>query len=524
MRLSTGSVYLALVMLGIVGCGGGGGAGATTPVALPSVAAPSTAPLSSRIQSVTVTGRSSVGTFNGASYSQIVGTVAGSIDLREPIVGLTAQPGETSGQFSYTAQFEMIAPDAGSTANSLVYVDAENRGSAVSIGTLNGISVGGAPSTKAYYLGLGNGFLQNSGISYARVQWQTGIAAGVPASAQGVGLVIVRDFARYLAGRTPQTVTSGGTLPPPYRTLVLGGISQSAWFVDDFMAEGFNVDPTSAKGVFDGAIAIDGVGDWLALNNLEAQLSGTESPYLDPRETPLLPAQMLSRPATDPDFVDVANYTDFYRVFAGLSDTGYSSPRYHRYDWPSPHAVGAISATAAAVPGCNDGIPVVLNPIGYVPYFRAILVGLAHDLGVPAAASALALPANATFTLTPSTSAMQNINLLNGQNVPIPVVDGNQMPVGGVRFPDAVDPLGEPGPVSLAPVVTNSIDATCGNFGVFTPYTGAQLSVRYGSKANYLALYDTQIQSLIAAGYLLSSDEAGMLTRAGTMYDTFAAQ
>ena len=53
------------------------------------------------------------------------------------------------------------------------------------------------------------GFLQTHATSYARIQWQTGVAAGVPANAQGVGLVIMRDFARYLAGRTPETRVSG---------------------------------------------------------------------------------------------------------------------------------------------------------------------------------------------------------------------------------------------------------------------------------------------------------------------------
>ena len=38
--------------------------------------------------------------------------------------------------------------------------------------------------------------------------------------------------------------------------------------MNTFVAEGFNVDPVSGKRVFDGAIAIDGVGNWLAINQV----------------------------------------------------------------------------------------------------------------------------------------------------------------------------------------------------------------------------------------------------------------
>ena len=75
-------------------------------------------------------------------------------------------------------------------------MDSENRGTAVSRRALGGL-------------------MESNGISYARVQWQTEISGGVPKSAQGVGLIIMRDFARWLAGRTPQTKVTGGPFSPP---------------------------------------------------------------------------------------------------------------------------------------------------------------------------------------------------------------------------------------------------------------------------------------------------------------------
>ena len=55
---------------------------------------------------------------------------------------------------------------------------------------------------------------------------------------------------------------------PGYHTLILAGISQSGFYINTFLAEGFNADPATGQSVFDGAIAVDGTGNWLALNQL----------------------------------------------------------------------------------------------------------------------------------------------------------------------------------------------------------------------------------------------------------------
>jgi hypothetical protein len=91
--------------------------------------------------------------------------------------------------------------------------------------------------------------------------------------------------------------------------------------------------------------------------------------------------------------------------------------------------------------------------------------------------------------------------------------------VGGVRFPDAVYPLGKPLPVSLAPVITTKIDNTCGNRGGFEPFTAAELTQKYGSREKYLALYDTGVKKMIAAHFVLAEDEQPMLDYAGYLWD-----
>ena len=69
------------------------------------------------------------------------------------------------------------------------------------------------------------------------------------------GEVIIRDFARLLAGRTKIGANprfDQGTYPK----MILGGISLSGFFINTFIAEGFNADPLDGKPVFDGAIVI----------------------------------------------------------------------------------------------------------------------------------------------------------------------------------------------------------------------------------------------------------------------------
>ena len=85
-------------------------------------------------------------------------------------------------------------------------VDAENRGGPAVLGAVTGVGLrGSAPSATTYPVGMGDGCLFDLGLSYARVQWQTEHCASVPGEAQGIGLVIVRDFGRL----SPTSSTSG---------------------------------------------------------------------------------------------------------------------------------------------------------------------------------------------------------------------------------------------------------------------------------------------------------------------------
>jgi hypothetical protein len=153
------------------------------------------------------------------------------------------------------------------------------------------------------------------------------------------------------------------------------------------------------------------------------------------------------------------------------------------------------------------------------PYIRAMIVAIAKSIGVADAQSGADLPPSTAFVLGPASETTETFNPLPGVDVPIPLVDGNAWPLGGVRFPDSDYPLGRPTPVSLPPVVTDSIDVTCGNRGQFQPFSSAELAAIYGSKEDYLEIYRQGIARLVQQGFLLAEDESAMLEYAGYLWD-----
>ena len=423
-----------------------------------------------------------IGTFNGVRFQRTRGTLSGTIPPDEHIEGLGRNP------FAYTAQYELVAPEE-TRPDETILVEPENRGRGL------------VPAR------LTEAFLFNHRIAYARIQWQYGIAAGVPKDAQGVGEAIVRDFGSALAGT--------------YRTRLLIGISQSAWFIETFVAEGFNENPGNHQAVYSGAISYGGAGNWLALNQLAKANNTPQQPYLDPKNPrPLDPHKLLSRPASDPFFVEVAAYTDFYRLHASLTDTNDLPKNMRRYDWPSPHAAGTRTSSDNAFGSmkCNKGQVVWLNPISNDAYMRALVLELAHQVGSISVAQAPPLPPTTLFKLGPVPAGTANFNSLEGARLEVPLVDADAQPEGGVRFPEVVDPVGKPEPVSLAPVITTTINNTCGNLGEWQPFWGEELTRRYGSKEKYVEQYATALDKLIADGYVLKEDRAAMLERAAALY------
>jgi hypothetical protein len=473
----------------------------------------------SRITNVSIAGSQSAGSFGGVPYQRIWGTVSGTVTPRDSVWGFDQLPHDADGNYVYQSEFELVTPEKPGT-NSVVLVEVENRGAPVFLNQVHEVAVTGPPSATTDGEKQGTGFLFKHGTSYARVQWQTGIAASVPENAEGVGEVIIRDFGRVLAGRAQPD-----TKPPvdfgKYNTLILGGISLSGFFIDTFLAEGFNADPVDGGAVYQGAIAVDGTGNWIAINELAAQAGVKEFPYVVPDAKPLRASEILGGHASDPFYIDIANYTDFYRLRASLTDVDAKNPRIRRYDWPSAHAPAPINQSGASARAgrCNGGVLVDLNPIPHAAYLRAVTLELERELDVPSARQAPRLPPTTLFALDAASSRTPNFNPIPGVRLSVPLIDEDAQPIAGVRFPDAEHPVGRPVPVSLPPVVTTSIDATCGNLGGWQQFSPEELTKRYGSEANYLKLYAESLDRLIASGFVLASDRDEMLKTAAALYE-----
>jgi hypothetical protein len=498
---------------------------------LPGSASANVTPSGSRITSVTVTSTAPVGRFNGADYVRVVGTLSGVVDRSEHVVGLSADT-------PYSAQFEVITAAPGQPRSDGVIVEAENRGSPLVFDAAQNLGlITGPPSTVVFPAGLGNGFFQNAGLAWARVQWQGPNAATVvnptiPLTAQGVGEVIVRDFGLLLRGADGDVARRAGL--STYDTAVLVGVSQSAWFVNTFIAEGFNAArQVRHGGVFAGAYTQDGVGNWLAINQINAARGNPpQTPYVQPNGVPLAPRELLSRPATDPFLVDTTAYTDFFRVRASLFNSSRLPANLREWNVPAAHSSAAALplGTTAAQANCAPGLTPspVLNPSDSRPYTRAAILSVARRVGVDHLRSPAPAVADSTrFALKPGPTEqsfaggdpnLPLFNFLPGHDLKVPVTNRANQPVGGALFPDAVLSLGMPSPVSVPPVATRSILDTCGNLGGFVPFTADQLSARYGSVDRYARAYSFLLDRLIARGLVLRADRTAILDFARTRY------
>jgi Alpha/beta hydrolase domain len=422
-------------------------------------------------------------------YERVFGIARGTVSGDEAVRGLPA------GGAAYAAQYEIIRPASG-PAPRMLLVEAENRGNPLFLNAFADVepAAGGPPATAKYPTSASR-VLKRSRLAYARVQWQTGIAEGVTATAQGTGEVIVRDFGREL-GKS-------------YQRRTLAGVSQGAFFVDTFLAEGFNALPGGGR-AYDQMLTVDGNGNWMAINQLAG--AGAQDPYVRPNGRPLSYAKLLTRPKSDPRLVDVAAYTDFYRLRAGLTGAGKLPASVRRYDWPSPHQSFSPEAVFGGLK-CNGGRPVPMNPLRDAPYLRALIDGMARG----------ALPPSARFTLGPTPATSPGFNGLPGVKVPVPKVDGRGQPVGGVRFPEVDLPLGALKPVSLSPSVTTSLGAVCGNSGGYAPFAASAIGRLY-SRSAYLTRYRAALDRLVAGGLVLAGERAAMLRLAGADYDAAVAR
>ena len=361
----------------------------------------------STITSVDVAHVRSVGSYAGLTFRYIEGAIHGEVSAEEPIAGLRELAAGRA-TVPYEVIFQLVAPEAASDADAVV-VEAPNRGRTIFTSAIGVRAAVTGPNADPVASVINDGFLLSHRISIAAIQWQTGFAAGVPPRAHGIGEVVVRDFGRWLGGE----FRSGDSPLPIFRHRILAGVSQAAWFVNSFVAEGFNADPETGHGVYEGAFTRNGNGVVLAINGFKAEHE--QFPYARASLAPLLPNVLLSRPASDPKLVDVISLTDFYRLRASISARAPAPPGMHRYATAAPHAsgAGALPEVVFGTMKCNGGAPISLSKVRDALYLRPLILGLFSSIS-EARAAKRALPSDAPFALEPVPAELEGVNQLDG--------------------------------------------------------------------------------------------------------------
>jgi len=459
---------------------------------------------SSAIAAVDVARNLPAGSYAGVTYRYVEGVIHGEVSATEPVAGLS-ELASGRATIPYEIAFHVVVPESASDASAIV-VEAPNRGNNIIARTIGvpdptTADQGGGASPAA--AAIGDGFLLKHRISLAAVQWQAGLPGGPPESAQGIGEVAVRDFGRWLGG----AFRSGPSPVPIFRHRILAGASQSAWFVNTFLAEGFNADPATGGGVYQGAFTRNGNGVVLAINRFAA--GDRQFPYARNDLAPLTPDELLSRPASDPELIDVISPNDFYRLRASLFARAPERAGLHRYATAAPHARGGARPPEAVFQTmkCNGGAPIALSTVSDALYLRPLVLGLFRSIGEESEAKR-DLPPDAPFILAPAPADLEGLNRLGATPLFVPESGANGAPMGGIPMLEATLPLGLAEPPALSPAIIASIGDTCGNFSGWRPFPAEELTRRYGARADYLKLARERAADLVRAGYLLDEDEA----------------
>ena len=99
-------------------------------------------------------------------------------------------------------------------------------------------------------------------------------------------------------------------------------------------------------------------------------------------------------------------------------------------------------------------------------------------------------------------------------------MDADGQPLGGVRFPDVVLPLGRPDATPLSHVGTLNIADLCGNFWAWQPFDREELLARYGSVEEYTEAYEEVVEDLVDDNYVLEDEADAMIEKAAAHFQS----
>lgn len=373
----------------------------------------------------------------------------------------------------------------------------------------------------------------------------------------GLGFAATRDVLSFLRRETTDDAGRPNPAGAGIRAVLGFGISQSARYMLDSIAQGFNADEQGRR-VFDGMLTHTGGIGRIFLNAAFGQPGRTNTQHEDhlypENEFPFSPA-MLEDPVTgrrgsfmrldgsDPLLMMVNTSTEYWQKGASLLHTDPLGAR--DADLPAHVRVYMVAGTQhagrawqSAAPGpCTN----LRNPHSPTPALRALLVALDRWVsdGVPPPDSrvprlvdgTLVAPDRTGFPALPGFASTVKVNAIArvgdwvrpqaDEGAPywplVARVDGDGNETAGIRLPDVAVPLATYTGVNLykVPFPEGELCDRDGSFLAFArtraereakgdPRTS--LEERYGTSAAYAQKVEVATRDLVAARLLLPED------------------
>jgi hypothetical protein len=376
----------------------------------------------------------------------------------------------------------------------------------------------------------------------------------------GVGFAATRDLVSWLRNEPEASAITGR----PIKHVLAIGISQSARYLRDHIAQGFNRDERGRR-VFDGVLShIAGVGR-LFLNAPFGQPSRTRTQHEDhdfpenafPFSTATLAdpltgseGSLFRRDGSDPLLIETNTSTEYWQKGASLLHT--DPPGTRDVVLPDNSRVYLIAGTqhagragATTDPGPNANSR---NPHNPMPALRALLVALdewvvsgkappasrtpmladgslvsANEIGFPAIPNAAV--ARLSNTVSPPGDWVSPKSPGRTYRVLVCRVDSDGNEVAGIRLPDIAAPLATYTGWNLykAPYPSGELADRDGSYFPFARDKAAReatgdprpsLAERYADPADYIAKVKTAVAALVRERLLLQEDADAYIERA----------
>jgi hypothetical protein len=475
-----------------------------------------------KVTRLEITTKQPAGSFQAGDYVQWEGQIHGELSpTAETIPDLDKPARNAHGMVEYAARIMLFMPVNG--GNGALLVDVPNRGHAYARALYN--SPRGLPFLSGN-LSQGTGFLEDHGFTFAEVYWELGQgvelpsfidAAGKQRFVEGVGFAIVRDAADFLAHGT---AAAGNPLAGKIRIVLASGKSQTGRYLKTFLLNGFN--RSGGHRVFDGMhVFVSGSGLLPIMRSgtgPESSANGAPS-FADPEFPGVhdgaltigeIIAKVKARGEVPPKMIMINSTIDYLSIRASLGRTGAKGTA----DLPLPANVrmydiaGAAHATVPEAKSCN----LAPGRLDWTPVSRATLLRLYQWV-----ASNTAPPPTRLMPLRP---ANDDPNVLRApKNLPdaviqVPQNDAGGNPLGGVRLPDLVVPLGVHG------AQNEPHSFSCTLVGAFLPFAATKeareaaddkrlsLPERYKNQDDYVNRIRVAAREAVAEGFLLPDDAA----------------